>query len=450
MVTNKFIWDAFNKNADNLFYLDSNISVLYSDFYKSVISIATSIREKYQPNEKVALIANTNLEFLQLFFALIYNGSFPVLLSASMPQQQIDMLLKSIACTKKLTPEQIKLEPILQKIDINPIESEDASIIFTSGSSSIAKAVLHTFSNHYYSALGSNENIQLKQNDRWLLSLPMHHVGGLSILFRMLLAGASVVGYNKTLSLANIIEKFEISHISVVEAQLKKLLEEPKKLKTLQAVLAGGGQISEDLISYALNKNLPLYKTYGMSEMSSQITTTSPNAPIQDLQTSGKLLQYRELMISETSEILVRGEVLCKKYLNAKIEIDPDGWFHTGDIGSLDADNNLTVSGRVDNMFISGGENIYPESIEQIILSMDEMEEACIVPMYDGRFGQVPVLFYKTSDGEEIDSSTLLEFLQDKVQSFEIPKKIFYFPKSYKPLGIKLNRKFFKDYIEFC
>lgn len=448
MVTSKFIWESFEKYRNNIFYVDSTQSITYKEFLDSVFRIVNNFSRLYSRNEKVAVTASSTIEFLQLFFALLYNGSIPVLISNSMPEQQIDLLLQSINCTKRITSDDFNINN-QSLLEINtPNEIEDATIIFTSGSSSISKAILHTYSNHYYSALGSNQNILLERNDRWLMSLPMHHIGGLSILFRVILSGATVVGYNKSISLAETIDTYTITHLSVVEAQLKKMLEEPKKLQTLKAVLAGGGYVSEELITYALSKKIPLYRTYGLSEMTSQVTTTSQNVDELELQTSGKLLKFRELQISDNDEILVRGEVLCKKYLNTKMHIDSEGWFHTGDRGTIDSNGNLIVSGRLDNMFISGGENIYPEPIEQLLLSMPEMEEVCIVPIYDSRFGEVPILFYKTINGEELDSSAVFEFLQDKVQPFEIPKKILYFPNSYQPLGIKLNRKFFKDYLQ--
>ncbi len=428
MITSKFVWESFEKYKDETFYTNENITISYKQFYLKIKRASCQKELLFKKNEKTVLLIDSFLESLILFFALMYNGTIPVLLSKQTPKEQVDKLLDSIS-------------------DKVSFKSEDATIIFTSGSSSIPKAILHTYSNYYFSALGSNENIPVQINDRWLLSLPLHHIGGLSIVFRTLLSGGTLVGYDKSISLEDTIDTCKVTHVSVVSTQLRRILNSPKKLKSLKAVLVGGGMVPDDLVNKAVELNLPIYKTYGMSEMSSQVTTTSQNATHEELLTSGKVLKYRVMKISDDNEILVKGEVLCKKYLNAEIPIDKDGWFHTGDIGSLDSNGNLTVLGRKDRMFISGGENIYPEPIEKILMLMDKMSELCIVPKDDDEFGQVSVLFYKTKSGKKISIEQLKGFLQDKVHPFEIPKNIYQFPKEYKPLGIKPNYIFLKNWI---
>ncbi len=428
MITSKFVWDAFEKYSDNLFYINNKHSLTYGQFFQQLKTVASQFDSDTNTNNFVPLHIDRSLDSLVLLFAHLYNSSTPVLLSKQLSENQSKKLLNSI-----------KTEELFS--------DEDATIMFSSGSSSIPKAILHTYSNHYYSALGSNENIVLAKNDRWLLSLPMHHIGGLSILFRTLLSGATLVGYDKSFSLENAISKHNITHVSVVPTQLRRMMLFPEKLKSLKAILVGGGMVPDDLIAQAVELNLPIYKTYGMSEMTSQVTTTSSNASAYDLKTSGSLLNYRELKIADDNEILVRGEVLCKKYLNAKISIDNDGWFHTGDLGSFDPHINLNVLGRKDNMFISGGENIYPEPIEKLLMQMEDIIEVCIVPKNSEEYGQVVVLFYKTNDNEELLLTQVKEYLQTKVQLFEIPKEIYKFPDAYQSLGIKLNRTFLKNYI---
>ncbi len=428
MITSKFVWESFEKYKDETFYINEKSSVSYGQFYQKVKTIANQ-NKLQNKNEKEVLYIDSSLDSLVTLFSFFYCGTIPILLSKKMPKDKATELLLSIQ-NEKLS------------------SNENATIIFTSGSTSTPKAILHTYSNYYYSALGSNENIPIHKNDKWLLSLPLHHIGGLSILFRVLISGGTLVGYDKAISLEETISKHSITHLSVVATQLKRMIQNLEKLQTLKAILVGGGQVSGDLIRDATILNLPIYKTYGMSEMSSQITTTSENASQEELRTSGKILKYREIEIADDNEILVRGEVLCKQYLNGNMHIDSDGWFHTGDIGSLDAKGNLTVLGRKDNMFISGGENIYPEPIEKLLMQMDNIEEVCIVPKEHTEFGQVPVLFYKTENNTEISIGFVKEFLHDKVMSFEIPKEIYLFPKEYKSQGIKLDRAFLKQWIK--
>ncbi len=428
MITSKFIWDSFEKHSDELFYVDSLRTVSYKEFYQKIVQVANQNKSSYRKNKKVVITADSSFDFLIENFAVMYSGALPVLISSQTPKEQRTDLVQSI-------------------IGKDSTSSDNATIIFTSGSTSIAKAVMHTYSNHYYSALGSSVNLPFQNGDRWLLSLPLHHIGGLSIIFRALLGGGTLVGYDKSTDIAETIQTQQVTHISLVATQLRKLLDAPDQLKSLKAILVGGGFIGEDLITHALDLNLPIYKTYGMSEMSSQVTTTPSNASPTELQTSGKVLKYREIKITDDNEILVKGEVLALTYLNAEMHIDSKGWFHTGDIGSLDKTGNLTVLGRKDNMFISGGENIYPEPIEKILIQMHNFSEVSVVPKDDSKFGQIAVLFYKSTDGEEIELEQIKNYLLDKVQHFEIPKEIHSFPKEYQLLGIKLNRSFLKNYL---
>ena len=330
-----------------------------------------------------------------------------------------------------------------------PLEQQ-ATIIFTSGSTAAPNAVLHTVANHYFSALGANENIPLGVGDRWLLSLPVYHVGGLAVLFRTLIAGASVVLPGTGLSTGRNIEKFNITHLSLVSTQLSRLLNESvsfKKFRQIKSVLIGGGPVVRNLITQARDNGLPVYTSYGSTEMASQITTTRTGDGLPRLQTSGKLLNYRELRVSDRSEIQVRGKTLFKGYvdgLELHSQLNLAGWFDTGDLGSLDQDGYLTVTGRRDNMFISGGENIYPEEIEQALIQIESIEQALVVPVPHMEFGNQAVAFIKTKAGSVFDPNILKSDLKKSLPGFKIPKIFLEWPEN-SPDGLKPGRKWFRS-----
>ena len=128
-----------------------------------------------------------------------------------------------------------------------------ATIVFTSGSTGIPKAVLHSYGNYYYNALGCNRNLPLTAGDRWLLDLPLYHVGGLGILFRCLLAGATVVMPDGRETLDAVLERYEITHLSVVVTQLHRLLRQPESVRypSLRYVVLGGSPVPLKLLSRA-------------------------------------------------------------------------------------------------------------------------------------------------------------------------------------------------------
>jgi O-succinylbenzoic acid--CoA ligase len=215
------------------------------------------------------------------------------------------------------------------------------------------------------------------------------------------------------------------THASLVPTQLQRLLTEdsvPETLQTLRAVLLGGGAMPEALLDAAAGAGLPVHTSYGMTEMSSQVSTTPPGASRATLRTSGRVLAERELRISEEGEILVRGHTLFLGYLDGGELRDPTdegGWFHTGDLGSLDDHGYLRVRGRVDNMFVSGGENVQPEEIEEALKRLSGVEDAVVVPVADAEFGYRPAAFVRS--GDEVGGETLSRELAAVLPRFMIP-----------------------------
>lgn len=325
-----------------------------------------------------------------------------------------------------------------------------ATVIFTSGSSGEPKAALHTLENHFYSAIGSNQNIPFQSQDRWLLSLPLYHVGGLAILMRAFLGKGAVVIPDQDLNLLDNIKHFNPTHISLVATQLYRLLQDKKTMESLtklKAILLGGSAIPIELIKQAVSYNLPIYTTYGSTEMASQITTTNIQDKIDVLPSSGKLLKHRQLKLMEDGEILVKGKTLFKGYIEkGKIKAGRDnyGWFHTGDLGKLDKHGYLTILGRKDNVFISGGENIQPEEIEKYLCQIKGIIQAVVVPIEDKEFGARPVAFIKTIDDRLIKPECILNNLKEKIARFKIPDHFFPFPASFPQNNIKMNRDYFK------
>ncbi|HEX7071189.1 MAG TPA: AMP-binding protein, partial [Rhodothermales bacterium] len=260
-----------------------------------------------------------------------------------------------------------------------------ATIVVTSGSTGNPRAAILTYGNQYFSALGSNENIALGPGDAWALELPLYHVGGLGVLMRCAIAGATIVlgaidsdrGPGTT----------RITHRSLVPTQIYRLLREPVGRATLaqcQAVLLGGAPAPDSLIDEAVAAGVPLFVSYGLTELASQVTTTPPGSDASVLRTSGRVLPYRELSVSESGEILVRGRTLFAGYVEGggqTLPLDAAGWFHTGDRGFLDDAGLLHVVGRIDNLFISGGENVQPEEIERALLGQPNVQEAIVVPV---------------------------------------------------------------------
>ncbi len=415
-----------------------------------------------QPEDAVALLLPPGREYLILLWALLGYGALAVPLNDRLPfkglQEQIQQAeTRFLIAQKDAWPEINKVRKInlteclgsFADEEQRPFvpgkkETQAATVVFTSGSTGKPAAALHSYGNHYYSALGSNTNIKLAPGDRWLLSLPLYHVSGLSVLFRTALAGATVILPQDGLSLVKNIQKFLPTHISLVAAQLRQLLENAQSagfLAGMKAILLGGSAIPPVLIQKSVRLKLPVHISYGSTEMASQICTTKSGADLQELRTSGSVLPYRQMRISDSGEVLVKGKTLFLGYLqNGTVNrrVNEEGWFATGDLGYFDGQKRLLVSGRKDRMFISGGENIQPEEIERELEELPPVRRAVVVPVRDERYGQRPAAFVQTAERQAPDENQLRDLLADRLPGYKIPLRFLPWPQSVAQ-GMKIN-----------
>ncbi|MBI3602595.1 MAG: o-succinylbenzoate--CoA ligase [Candidatus Omnitrophica bacterium] len=329
-------------------------------------------------------------------------------------------------------------EAVAQEIPL----AQEATIIWTSGSSSQPKAAVHTWGNHVYSAKGSQEVIPLKAGDRWVLSLPLYHVSGISIVCRCVLARTAMV-IAQDEDLAAVIYQTKPTHISLVATQLYRLLEHKDNqvlLRSLKYILLGGSAIPRPLLEKALSLQLPVYVSYGLTEMSSQVATGKVEAPDQPC---AKLLPYRQLKIDTNGQMLVKGEVLFKGYLHQNkifLPLTKDGWFKTGDLGKLEQ-GRLSVLGRLDNMFICAGENIQPEEIENVFLRLPQVKEAIVVGKKDAEYGARPVVFIRCEGN--FDRQFFKTHCAGHLPKIKVPVAFYPWPKELVTQGIKISRKDF-------
>ena len=468
--------------AANASGTESPITMSFRELDNMTSAVAQRLRAHgVQPGARVGLLLPPGPAYPVLLLSLLRAGAIGVPVSTRLPMAAVPGLLGPIGCRRLITdgahqslstvgigiidaaallatprehrshrqypaPDYRHGAPSPSSSATPPFDrAADATIIFTSGSTGVPKAALHTFENHWSSALGANRNIPLRPGDRWLLSLPPWHVGGLAVIFRCLLGGAAIASAGKDEPLADAIANLGATHVSLVATQLHRLLQEERgraALRCLKAVLLGGGPAPATLIEEALRAGVRLVTSYGSTEMSSQVTATRPGAHTGSLETAGRPLAFRELTLAADDEILVRGRSLFRGYVDGEAVRsgrDASGWFHTGDLGRLDAAGHLIVTGRRDTMFISGGENIHPEEIEREILRFPGVLETIVVPLPDPEFGARPVAFLRTADGRRGDTAALDRFLRLTLPGFKIPTRYLQWPEMEE--GMKPDRR---------
>ncbi len=313
-----------------------------------------------------------------------------------------------------------------ENLDLNPSGEKVFCIINTSATTGKFKSVPVRWLQIEAHVKASANVLGVEEHDNWLVVLPMFHVSGLSIILRTL--------YNGTR--ATIREKFseqvvlealktdEVTMVSLVPTVLQRIVERIQA-PTLRAILLGGEFIPMPLLQECVQRNLPVYKTYGMSETFAQSTTFSIQEYPNKLASVGYPLQGVTIEIRNpdeegVGEVWLSSPMLMKGYLNKELI---KGAFNTDDIGYVDEDGFLYLLNRRKDIIISGGENIYPKEIEDILYGMDGIQECAVIPVSDPKWGQVPVLCVVTNCSKE----DISQYLLSRLAKYKVPKRMIYF-----------------------
>ena len=313
-----------------------------------------------------------------------------------------------------------------------------ASMTLTSGSTGLPKAAVHTCGAHLASAEGVLALMPYGDDDDWLLSLPLFHVSGQGILWRWLQAGARLTVREKQ-PLEQALQG--CTHASLVPTQLWRLLNTHQRI-ALKAVLLGGAAIPVELTQQARAQGISTFCGYGLTEFASTVCAKEADGE-PDV---GSALPGREVQVVN-GEVWIKAQSMASGYWRdgALLPLtNSEGWFATRDRGELH-DGRLTILGRMDNLFFSGGEGIQPESLERIIATHPHISQVFIVPLNDAEFGQRPVAVVECEPGTDI--TRLPEWVQGKLARFEQPVHWLVLPAELKNGGIKISHQAIKQWV---
>ncbi|MEZ2694802.1 o-succinylbenzoate--CoA ligase, partial [Hafnia alvei] len=310
----------------------------------------------------VAVRGKNSAELLLAYLAVLQCGARVLPLNPQLPDLLLSELLPQLNVDYGYNPDAEFRWPngiaVLSASTGDPVELPSwqaqrlATLTLTSGSTGMPKAAAHSFQAHLSSAAGVLSLMPFVQEDSWLLSLPLFHVSGQGIVWRWLLAGASLAVRNMH-PLDDALRG--CTHASLVPTQLWRLLNQPGTSLTLKDVLLGGAMIPVDLTEQAEARGIRCWCGYGLTEMASTVCAKRANA----LPGVGLPLSGRELMLAD-GEILLRGDNMASGYWRDGHLFplaDADGWFHTRDRGEMQ-NGELRIICRLDNLFFSGGEGI--------------------------------------------------------------------------------------------
>ncbi len=306
------------------------------------------------------------------------------------------------------------------RVDANGAVAGTAyAIVPTSGSAGHPRGVVLTPGNITAAVEASRRRLGNDSRDRWLLTLPLFHVGGLSVVWRSLTAGGSIEiheGFD-AVAVALSLKRGSVSMASLVPTMLHRILEvDPGPYEGIKGVLLGGAPASRSLVGRGLAAGLPILQTYGMTETSSQVATVEPGKERQSLGTAGRVLDGFALSFDD-GEILLDGPAVSPGYIGEPPRVGP---YRTGDLGHLDAEGRLIVTGRRDELILTGGENVRPSVVEAAIEDVPTVVHAVVVGIEDKEWGQivVAVVEAEAADMPDIEVATA-----GRLARHEIPKR---------------------------
>lgn len=396
---------------------------------------------------RVACLLTNSLPSLVTVLALQAIGKVPVMLNLRLRAEDweeqcelvgTDLLVHSKALESPNFMRSICVEDLaVASADMGMIEvprslDRDALILFTSGSRGAPKAARLRYSNLVASAYQSNLNTLLAEGNSWLLSLPIYHAGGLSILFRCLLAGAEVQlmeGFDREQIVLESRSR-RTTHLSLVPTMLEEVLEAREASPfgpDLRALLLGGAASSKKLMEKIRRFDIPVLTSYGMTETASHVTCTSLSDSPDKLVSAGRTLALskvrvldergKELGKNELGRIAVKGACVFAGYIGAN-EVEEE--FLTNDSGYFDESGFLHIQGRIDDIISSGGEKFALAEIEEAALACPGVIRACALKQLNERWGERPVLFVEG----RLEPELLLRHLREILPRFKVPDRI--------------------------
>jgi O-succinylbenzoic acid--CoA ligase len=305
--------------------------------------------------------------------------------------------------------------PLLGEHDMDDLQCR----ILTSGTSGEPRPVGLTYGNFLFSAMGSAFNLGVDPSDRWLCCLPLSHVAGLSIVIRSVVYGTTAVlldGFD-TEQVARTLVSGDISVASLVPTQLIRLLEAGADLSAPRALLIGGGPVPADALREALGRGATVVQTYGMTETCSQVTTLSPEDAERRVGSAGRPLLTSHIRI-EGGEILVQGPTVAPGCYEA------DGWLHTGDLGHIDDEGFLYVTGRSSEVIVTGGENVMPAEVEAVLISHPAVADAAVLGRPHPEWQEAVCALVVLRDGAEATDAELRSHCSGPLAPYKVPKRV--------------------------
>ena len=328
-----------------------------------------------------------------------------------------------------------------------PAVLDDAHIImYTAGTTGKPKGAVLSQGASFWNATNLTVDMNFTQNDRNLSVLPMFHIGGIGLFTLPVLYMGGTVVIQRTFDpeqTLNLLKKENITLFFGVAAVFLFLIQHSdfnsKAFAKVRVVMSGGAPLPESLVRQYDEAGIVLQQGFGMSEAAPSIATLSKNLALKKAGSIGRALFHVEARVVDDEmndlpagyegELVIRGPNLMQGYWNrpeATKDAFEGGWFHTGDVARMDEDGDLYIVDRKKDMFISGGENVYPAEVENAIFELSQVAETAVIGAKDERWGEVGRAIVALKPGEQLTEEEIIEFLKERLAKYKVPKNVVF------------------------
>jgi long-chain acyl-CoA synthetase len=466
------------KNLENAaFYFPKQTAVIENDreinfleFNRVSNRIAAALMGLgIQPGDHVALYATNAYGWLAFYFGVLKAGAVVVTLSSLLKRDELRRIMddaqpkvlfageeqfselgdrKDYPYLKKVISEggDVPYEGLVEMgsdsfgaIDLN--RHNTAAILYTGGTTGIPKGVMLTHENLNTSIHNVSHYERSTHEDRALCFLPLNHVfGQVHIMNATVYSGGSLV-LESSFDLEKVIETIERHNVTkffavpTIYIRLLVLKDLKEKIGSLRYTFSAAASMAAELVrEWKRRMDLNIYEAYGMTESASMVTYNhyyrhvigSVGTPVTNVEVQIRDLEGNVLGAKEEGEICIRGRNIMKGYLNQPDETRSvfwDDWFRSGDIGTIDEDGYLYIVDRLKDMIITGGENVYPREVEEILYTRPEVEECTVIGLPDKEYGERVTAFIIPKEGHQVDPTQLKSYLKTKLSPFKVPKE---------------------------